>query len=275
MDRKKGDRKTEVDFNLLHTVLLFGTGICAGFINTVAAGGSLLALPMLIFLTADPVLANGTNRVAIFFQNLSAIMGFRRKGVSDFRYGILLAIPAAIGAWIGAKIAIGTDAALFQFILAAVMLIMLTLTLLNPTARLKDRIESSGTGATIIAIVVFFFIGIYGGFIQAGVGLLVITALRLLTGIDLVRTNAIKVFVIFCYTVVALGTFIINKQVDWTLGVTLAMGNATGAWIGSHWAVEKGDKWIKVVLVVTVLVFATNLALEPFNLDIKSLLGLG
>lgn len=265
----------DFEFNLLHTVLLFGTGICAGFINTVAAGGSLLALPMLIFLTSDPTLANGTNRIAIFFQNLSAIMGFRRKGVSDFQYGILLAVPAAIGAWIGAKVAIGTDAALFQFILAAVMLIMLSLTLLNPTARLKDKIESSGIGPKVIAMVVFFFIGIYGGFIQAGVGLLVITALRLLTGIDLVRTNAIKVFVIFCYTVVALGTFIINKQVDWTLGVTLAMGNATGAWIGSHWAVEKGDKWIKVVLVVTVLVFAANLALEPFNLDIKSLLGLG
>ena len=264
-----------MDFNLLHTVLLFGTGICAGFINTVAAGGSLLALPMLIFLTSDPILANGTNRIAIFFQNVSAIIGFQRKGVSNFRYGILLAIPAVIGAGIGARIAIGTDAALFQFILAAVMLIMLALTLLNPTARLKDRIESSGTVSKVIAMVVFFFIGIYGGFIQAGVGLLVITALRLLTGINLVQTNAIKVLIILAYTVLALGIFIMNKQVDWTLGVTLALGNATGAWLGSHWAVEKGDKWIKVVLVVTVLVFATNLTLKPFSLDIMSLLGLG
>ena len=264
-----------MEFNLLHTVLLFGTGIAAGFLNTVAAGGSLLALPMLIFLTSDPTLANGTNRIAIFFQNISAIMGFRRKGVSNFRYGILLAVPAVIGAGIGAKIAIGTDAALFQFILAAVMLIMLALTLLNPTARLKDRIESNSTGSTIIAMVVFFFIGIYGGFIQAGVGLLIITALRLLTGMDLVRTNAIKVLVILVYTVLALGIFIMEKQVDWALGVTLAVGNATGAWIGSHWAVEKGEKWIKVVLVVAVLAFSVNLVLKPFNLDIISVLGLG
>ena len=155
------------------------------------------------------------------------------------------------------------------------MLVMLVLTLLNPTARLKDRIENSSRGAKIVAMVVFFFIGIYGGFIQAGVGLLIITALRLLTGIDLVRTNAIKVLVIFFYTVVALGVFILNKQVDWTLGVTLALGNSTGAWIGSQWAVEKGDKWIKVVLVATVLVFATNLVLKPFSLDLISLLGLG
>ncbi len=264
-----------MEFNLLHAVLLFGTGIAAGFLNTVAAGGSLLALPVLIFLTSNPTLANGTNRVAIFFQNFSAIMGFRRKGVSNFRYGILLAVPAVIGAGIGAKIAIGTDAALFQFILAAVMIVMLALTLLNPTARLGDRIESSSRGTKIIAMVVFFFIGIYGGFIQAGVGLLIITALRLLTGIDLVRTNAIKVLVIFFYTVVALGIFIMDKQIDWTLGVTLAIGNATGAWLGSHWAVEKGDKWIKVVLVVAVLLLSVNLVLEPFNLDIRSVLGLG
>ena len=264
-----------MEFNLLHAVLLFGTGIAAGFLNTVAAGGSLLALPMLIFLTSNPTLANGTNRVAIFFQNFSAIMGFRRKGVSNFRYGILLAVPAVIGAGIGAKIAIGTDAALFQFILAAVMIVMLALTLLNPTARLGDRIESSNRGTKIIAMAVFFFIGIYGGFIQAGVGLLIITALRLLTGIDLVRTNAIKVLVIFFYTIVALGIFILDKQIDWTLGVTLAIGNATGAWLGSHWAVEKGDKWIKVVLVVAVLLLSVNLVLEPFNLDIRSLLGLG
>jgi len=264
-----------VEFNLLHMVLLFGTGICAGFINTVAAGGSLLALPMLIFLTSDSTLANGTNRIAIFFQNVSAIMGFRRKGVSDFRYGILLAGPAVIGAFIGARIATDIKDAAFNLILAVVMITMLILTLINPTARLKDRLESRDKRSTIIAMAVFFFIGIYGGFIQAGVGLLIITALRLLTGMDLVRTNAIKVLVIFFYTVVALGIFIWEKQVDWTLGVTLAMGNATGAWIGSHWAVEKGEKWIKVVLVATVLVFATNLALEPFNLDIKSLLGLG
>jgi uncharacterized membrane protein YfcA len=139
------------------------------------------------------------------------------------------------------------------------MITMLILTLLNPTERLKDRIESGGTRSKIIAMAVFFFIGIYGGFIQAGVGLLVITALRLLTGMDLVRTNAIKVFVIFFYTVIALGIFIMKGKVDWYLGPTLAVGNACGAWLGSHWAVAKGEKWIKVMLIVAVVAFAVRL----------------
>jgi uncharacterized membrane protein YfcA len=248
-----------VEFNFLHVLLLFGTGIAAGFLNTVAFGGSLIALPVLIFLGLPTAVANGTNRVAIFFQNFSAIMGFRRKGVSDFGYSILLAIPAVIGAVIGAIIATDIKDTVFNLILAVVMITMLVLTLINPTERLKNRIESRDKRSKIIAMVVFFFIGIYGGFIQAGVGLLIITALRLLTGMDLVRTNAIKVLVIFCYTVVALGIFIMEKQVDWALGVTLAIGNATGAWLGSHWAVEKGDKWIRVVLIVAVLGFAIRL----------------
>ena len=248
-----------MEFNLLHVVLLFGTGIAAGFLNTVAFGGSLLALPVLIFLGLPTAVANGTNRIAIFCQNFSAIVGFRRKGVSDFGYSILLAIPAVIGAVIGATIAVDIRDAVFNLILAVVMITMLILTLINPTERLKDRIESKDTRSKIIAMVVFFFIGIYGGFIQAGVGLLVITALRLLTGIDLVRTNAIKVFVIFFYTVVALGIFIIKDKVNWYLGPTLAIGNACGAWLGSHWAVEKGDKWIKVVLIVAVVAFAIRL----------------
>ena len=248
-----------MEFNFLHVLLLFGTGIAAGFLNTVAFGGSLIALPVLIFLGLPTAVANGTNRVAIFFQNFSAIMGFRRKGVSDFGYSILLAAPAVIGAVIGALIAVDIKDAVFNLILAVVMITMLVLTLINPTERLKDRIESRDTRSKIIAMVVFFFIGIYGGFIQAGVGLLVITALRLLSGIDLVRTNAIKVFVIFFYTVVALGIFIIKDKVNWYLGPTLAIGNACGAWLGSHWAVEKGDKWIKVVLIVAVLAFAIRL----------------
>lgn len=248
-----------MEINLLHILLLFGAGIGAGFVNTVAFGGSLLALPVLIFLGLPTAVANGTNRVAIFFQNFSAILGFRRKGVADFRYSFQLAIPAVIGAIIGATIAVDIKDAQFNLILAVVMIVMLALTLINPTARLKDRIESREGRSKVIAMVVFFFIGIYGGFIQAGVGLLVITSLRLLTGIDLVRTNAIKVFVIFFYTVAALGIFIIENKVNWYLGPTLAVGNACGAWLGSQWAVKKGDKWIKGVLIVAVVAFAVRL----------------
>ena len=116
----------------------------------------------------------------------------------------------------------------------------------------------------IVGVVAFYFVGIYGGFIQAGVGFIIIAALTTINGFDLVRSNAIKVFVIFFYTIIALAIFIIENKVDWLLGLSLAVGNATGAWIGSQWAADRGEKLIKIVLVVTMVAFAIRLVWKTF-----------
>ncbi len=245
--------------HLWKILLILVTGSFAGFINMIAAGGSLVTLPLLIFLGLPAAMANGTNRIAIFVQNATGIVGFRRKGVSQFRYGILLALPAIVGALIGAQIAVDIDEAVFKRLLSGIMIAVLCLILFGPTKGLRAGTENLSLTRTIIAMIVFFFIGIHGGFIQAGVGFLIIPALTLINGFDLVRTNAIKIFVVFFYTIAALVTFIKQGNVDWFLGLTLAVGNASGAWFGSHWAVAKGDKWIKVVLIVTVLAFAITL----------------
>ena len=251
--------------DIIYILLLMGVGVFAGFVNTVAFGGSLLTLPALVFVMeaiGAPIIpvgtnvtstANGTNRIAIIFQNFSAIMGFRRKGVSNFRHAINLTIPAVIGASIGAFIGTEIPDKAFKPILAIVMVTMLLLTLFNPTEWLQDKINLSGTDHKTITTITLFFVGIYGGFIQAGVGLLIIATLRILDGGDLVITNAHKVFIVFFYTIIALGIFVSKGQVNWVLGLTLAAGNATGAWIGSHLAVKMGDKWIKVVLVIAVI----------------------
>lgn len=160
---------------------------------------------------------------------------------------------------IGAQIVVEIPDIIFKRILSAVMLAVLFLTLFSPTKRLTSGTENLGLLRKIIGVVLFFLIGVYGGFIQAGVGFIVIAALTITNGFDLVRTNAIKVFVIFFYTIMALIIFIKSRNVEWSLGLTLAIGNATGAWVGSQWAVVKGDKWIRLVLVITVLVFSIRL----------------
>lgn len=256
--------------DVLYLFMLIGVGMCAGFINAIAFGGSMLTVPTLIYLIPYAIpslpigaettsLANGTNRVAIFFQNLSAIFGFRRKGVSNFRHAIVLTIPAVVGAGIGALIGTETPDKAFKPILAAVMVTMLLLTFFNPTEWLHRKINPSGTQYKIITTIALFFVGVYGGFIQIGTGLLIIATLQVLDGEDLVITNAHKVFIIFFYTIIALGIFVSKGQVNWVLGLTLAAGNATGAWIGSHLAVKMGDKWIKVVLVIAVMASVTKL----------------
>ena len=239
--------------------LILITGIAAGFLNVVAGGGSLLTLPVLIFLGLPAATANGTNRVAVAIQCATGVAGFRAKGFSDFRFSALLTLPAIIGALFGAKIAIDTPDDIFNLVLAAIMVGVLSLTLFSSARKPEGESIDLSAARKFATLIAFFFIGIYGGFIQAGVGFIIIAALTSINRFDLVRANAIKLFVSFFFTIVALGIFIYNGNVDPFLGLTLALGNATGAWFGSNWAVDRGEKWIKVVLVVTSLAFAIRL----------------
>ena len=245
--------------------LIVITGIAAGFLNVVAGGGSLLTLPMLIFLGLPTAMANGTNRIAVAIQCASGIVGFRVKGFSDFRYSTLLTLPAMPGAIIGAIIANDMNDAIFMRVLAVIMVGVLGLTLFTSARKLEGGGGNLSALHKVVVAIVFALIGIYGGFIQAGVGFIIIAALTSINRFDLVRANAIKLFVSFFFTIAALCIFIIRGNVHLSFGLTLALGNATGAWFGSHWAVDRGEKWIKVVLVVTSLVFAIRLVWQSFG----------
>jgi len=227
--------------------------------NTVAGGGSLISLPVLIFMGLPPAMANGTNRVALFLQNISGVAGFRSKGVFVFPYSLWLGISALFGAIIGAKVSVELDDKTFNQIIAIVMVAVVILTILSPASKTSKLIEDLSKKAQIIGIVTFFFVGIYGGFIQAGVGFIILGSLTYINKFSLVKANSIKVFVVLIYTISALVVFIIEGQINWLYGLVLAIGNMTGAWIASRWSVDKGDVWIKRFLVVVVTVLAIKL----------------
>lgn len=242
--------------------LLFAVGTIAGILNVLAGGGSLLTLPLLIFMGLPSAVANGTNRIAIFCQNIFAIRGFRQRGVMPMELALLCTPPALVGSWVGASLAISLNDQMFNRLLALIMIGVLIFTALDPMKRLRKEGVEIGFERKLVLVVSFFGVGIYGGFVQAGVGFLIITAL-LAHGLDLVRINAIKVFVIFCYTFIALGVFIYHGQVNYLLGFALAAGNSLGGAIGPKLAVDKGHDWIKKVVSLTVLVFAMKLLVAP------------
>lgn len=239
--------------DFLEALLILGVGLLAGAINTLAGGGSLLSLPILIFLGLPPAVANATNRVAIFSQNIFAVAGFKSKGVSEFKYSFILGFSALAGAIIGAMIAVDIEGDLFNKILAIVMVIVVFFTIAGKTKPTGVKSETTNTTSKIIGIISFFFIGIYGGFIQAGVGFLIIGTLSGIHGFGLVKINSMKVFIVLVYTIAALAVFIYEGKVNWLYGIVLAVGNSTGAWFASRWSVGKGDKVIKIFLVITVI----------------------
>jgi uncharacterized protein len=242
-----------------HIPVVFFAGILAGFINTLAGGGSLLTLPILIFLGLPTAVANGTNRIAIIAQCTFAVAGFKKKGVSNFKLSLLLSIPAILGAIIGAYFAVDISDILFKRVLAVIMLLVLGLILWNPSQNSSGNSNSLGRRQLITAMIVFFFIGIYGGFIQVGVGFIIIAALTTITKFNLVVTNSHKVFIAGIYTVFALIVFAFNGKVCWEIGLCLAAGMGLGGWIGSHWAVAKGERWIRVVLAICVVAMVIKL----------------
>jgi len=239
--------------------IIIGVGFLVGFINTIAGGGSLISLPILIFFGLPPSVANGTNRVAIVTQNAMATAGFKSKGISTFPFNVYLGISALFGAIIGAKLAIDIKGETFNKILAIVMFVVVLLIIFKPkikTEQLKERL----TGKYLwLGMIVFFFFGIYGGFINAGIGFVIILFLHYVHKMNLVRVNATKVVVVFIYTLSALAIFILNDKVDWKVGIILAIGNGIGAWIASRVSVNKGDKFIKSFLVVIIVIMAIKL----------------
>lgn len=228
----------------------------------IAAGGSLLTLPVLIFLGLPPTVANGTNRVAILVQNVGAVWSFHRHRVIDWRWIPRAGVPTALGAVLGAWLAIriGDDA--FRRILAGVIIAAAVWTLWDPLKRHPAAVEHEsphwGMGFTLV----FFGIGIYGGFVQAGVGFLILAAVTVL-GLDFVRGNALKVLIALLFTPLALVVFSLSGKVDWGAGAALAFGNLVGGLVGVRLSVLKGHRWIRRVVMVTVVIFAIRLWMAP------------
>lgn len=242
-----------------HYLLLVGVGFVVGFINTIAGGASLISLPVLIFLGLPPSVANGTNRVAIVIQTAIGVAGFRSKGVSTFPYNLYLGISALAGAIIGAYIAVDIRGETFNRILAIIMIAVVLLIVFKPKVSLAE-LEERITGKYLwIGVLAFFFFGIYGGFINAGIGFIILLFLNQVNRMTLVRANATKVAVVFIYTLSALAVFIYNDKVLWEVGLVLAIGNGAGAWLSSRISVAKGDSFIKTFLVVMVILMAIKL----------------
>ena len=240
-------------------LILVFVGLMAGAINTLGGGGSLLTLPALIFLGLPPSIANASNRIGILFSSISATTGYASKGVMNFPFNIYLGFSALFGSLLGAKIAIEIDGQLFNKILSILMIIILLLIVFKPSNTQNNFVEKLHGKHLVISIFIFFLIGIYGGFINAGIGIIIMFFLNSFNNLSLVKSNATKVSVVSIYTFAAVLFFAYNNKIDWEAGFVLATGTSVGAWLASRWSVLKGAKTIKIFLIICVSVMSIKL----------------
>ncbi|MFQ6069087.1 MAG: sulfite exporter TauE/SafE family protein [Candidatus Aminicenantales bacterium] len=241
----------------LKLLLLFGVGSAAGFINVMGGGGSSLTLPALIFLGLDSALANGTNRVAVFIQNISAVGSFRREKVHHFKQSFVYSLFTLPGAVCGALIATRVSDLLFQKILAGVLVLIVFSMFFSYNRRTKSSNSTPVRRHYIYPAL--FAVGFYGGFIQVGVGFILMGSIYHILRLDLIRVNMHKVFIIMIYTLPVLVVFAATGNINFKFGLVLAAGNAFGAWWGARTAVRGGERVVRFVLAVAIFIMALKL----------------
>ena len=233
-------------------------GFVSGFLNVLAGGGSFFTLPLLLFLGLPASIANGTNRVGVLAQNIGGVWGFHRHDVVEWRWALSVSVVAVAGGAIGAWAALGISDFAFRRILSVLMLAVALLTLVQGriTGGARGRPDRSPFHWTMVTG--FFLVGLYGGFIQAGVGFLVL-AITTIAGMDLVRGNAVKVLTVMLLTLVPLAIFAATGNVNWPLGLALGAGNLAGAMVGVRFAVLRGHRWLERVVMMAIVIFAVLL----------------
>jgi uncharacterized membrane protein YfcA len=245
-----------VDFFEIPIIIL--TGFIAAFLNTVGGGGSLFSVPILTFMGIPITSANATSRVALLFQNTFAVGGFKSKGVElPWPYALYLGLSSFGGGLIGSFLASQVRDEVFNKIFVGVMILSVVLIIYDP---FKSKGEEKLTfKSQLIGAICFFFIGIYGGFVQAGIGFLVIAVLSLVNNLSLVKSNYVKVFSAIVYTGVSVAVFAYQGKIIWLSGFILAIGHALGGWYASRWSVDKGEVWIKRVMIISIVGMAIKL----------------
>lgn len=240
-------------------IYLILLGILAGFINTVAGGGSMLVVPFLIFMGLPANVANATNRVAIFLQNIVSTGTFRQQKVLNFHTDSALLLPTALGSLAGAYLAVDIQEEILRKIIAGLLAVMFFMVLLKPDVWIRANAEKAKAKNPVLRFLIFFGIGFYGGFIQIGVGFFLLAGLVLGCGFDLLKANAVKVFIVLFYTLLALIVFIGYDLIDWKTGLILSCGNMTGAWIGSRLSIKWGARYIRYILLIALIIVALKL----------------
>lgn len=250
------------NFNALSPLgfsILIIAGFMVGWINTIAGSGSAITYSIFMLLGMPASMANGSIRVGVVMQTLAASGNFWKHKVLNLKEGLILGIPTIFGTVLGAYIASITDEFVFEKIVGVIMIFMLFMILYKPQRWIKGKDELIKAKFNLKSILIFFGIGIYGGFIHIGVGIFLLSGLVLASGYDLVRANALKVFIVLLYSPFALGVFIYRGQIDFDIALIASIGNLLGGFFASKFAVNWGASAIRWVLVVVLILFIFKL----------------
>ena len=253
-----------IDLSLLDWIIFMVAGVVAGIINTLAGSGSLITLPIFVFLCGLPApIANGTNRVAVLFQSAVGLRAYQKSGAVSFEGSIWLVIPTVIGAILGSLVAVDLSEETMNLVLGLLMVFMMIVLLIKPSKWIHDLPVATHRNKHPLTITTFFLIGVYGGFIQAGVGIFLLAGLVLISQYTLRSGNGVKLLIVLIFAIPTLAVFLWFNQVHLGYGLAMALFQAIGAYLAVKFVVhiKNADLWIHRLLIAIVAVSAVKFLL--------------
>lgn len=244
-------------FEFEYLIILLLVGAFTAFINVLSGGGSALVLPILIMMGMDAVTANGTNRIAILALTISAVISMKKSQVSDFKFSLKMSLFTLPGVLLGAYYAQFISTESFKDILGWVIFMIICFMIMPDSFR-KSIVSKLSIYPKLIYLSMLF-VGFYGGFLQVGVGFILMLFLQSFLDLDLVKVNMHKVFIVLVYTIPALFIFAYNGKIEWLPGIVLAIGNSFGAWWSAKLSIKKGDNFIKFFLVISLVLISLKM----------------
>ncbi len=237
--------------------LLIASGILVGIINTLAGGGTVLTISIFTAMGLPITMANGTNRIAVVLQNLTASLTFIRKQMLNIKAGVLLSIPTIVGNIVGSMLATQLDEKIFKICLGVVLAVILIYMIFD---RHRHRVpEGHALKINLWHYLWFFLIGLYGGYIYIGLGYVVLAITIWTLHLDIVTANILKGFVILLSSPFSMLVFMYNGQVDYAYGLLHGVGNIIGAFLASHYAIGWGVKFVRYFTIGVVIVCLLDL----------------
>lgn len=250
-----------MEFGLGIYALAVTAGLIAGVINTLAGSGSLVTLSALLFMGLPATVANGTNRLGVAIQTAVSLVTIRAHGAKKPSGMGWIVGAVTVGALFGAWLATGVDPGALEWIIVAVLWAMLFVIFFKPKNWLRKKSDESKSRPKTWKILLFALVGAWGGFLQAGVGVLLLVALVMAAGKDVIEATTVKLVAVMVYTVGALAIFVAADQVHWEIGLVMGVGQGIGGWLGARFAMtsERAPVWIRRLLVVVIVVAAVEL----------------
>lgn len=250
--------RMELSIELL--LILFFTGLFAGFVDSIAGGGGLLTMPVLLWSGLPPAVALGTNKLQGTIGTLTSSINFYHKGYIPFKSALSSVIMAFCGSALGTLSVTRIDSTTLSALLPLLLMLFAVYFFFSP--RLSDLDVRQRINRHVFAVTAGFAIGFYDGFFGPGTGSFYVIAYVTLLGYGAIKATAHTKLLNFSSNISALLFFQLAGLVSWKIGLVMGIGQMIGSYAGSHMTMKHGVQLIKPMLIIVSAVLSIKLFIE-------------